>query len=131
MQVHPCGVQELFVDPLPEGAKREGALYPDGAGGKKEKEPPVLPPIEAGQEWVVLKVGVKEGETKPPPRYSESALLGAMETAGKLVEDEELRQQMKDSGLGTPATRAATIERLIRVGYVEREKTDVILRILP
>jgi hypothetical protein len=45
-----------------------------------------------------------------------------METAGKLVEDEELRQQMKDSGLGTPATRAATIERLIKVGYIEREK---------
>jgi DNA topoisomerase III len=49
-------------------------------------------------------------------------LLGAMETAGKLVEDEELRQQMKDSGLGTPATRAATIERLIKVGYIERER---------
>src|ERR671916_1243304 len=98
------------------------ALYPDGVGGKKEKEPPVLPPIEAGQKWDVAKTGVKEGETKPPPRYSESALLGAMETAGKLVEDEELRQQMKDSGLGTPATRAATIERLIKVGYIEREK---------
>jgi DNA topoisomerase-3 len=98
------------------------ALYPGGVGGRKEKEPPVLPPIEVGQEWDVAKVGVKEGETKPPPRYSESALLGAMETAGKLVEDEELRQQMKDSGLGTPATRAATIERLIKVGYIEREK---------
>lgn len=98
------------------------ALYPDGVGGKKEKEPPVLPPIEEGQEWPVAKAGVKEGETKPPPRYSESALLGAMETAGKLVEDEELRQQMKESGLGTPATRAAIIERLIKVGYLEREK---------
>jgi len=91
-------------------------------GGKKEKEPPVLPPIQVGQEWLVAKVGVKEGETKPPPRYSESALLGAMETAGKFVEDEELRQAMKESGLGTPATRAAIIERLIKVGYVEREK---------
>jgi DNA topoisomerase III len=98
------------------------ALYPDGVGGKKEKEPPVLPPISAGQEWSVTKVAVKEGETKPPPRYSESALLGAMETAGKFVEDEELRQAMKESGLGTPATRAAIIERLIKVGYVEREK---------
>ncbi|HEV2742698.1 MAG TPA: DNA topoisomerase, partial [Rubrobacter sp.] len=82
--------------------------------------------IEAGQKWDVAKTGVKEGETKPPPRYSESALLGAMETAGKLVEDEELRQQMKDSGLETPATRAATIERLIRVGYVEREKKALV-----
>ncbi|MBA2511873.1 MAG: topoisomerase C-terminal repeat-containing protein, partial [Rubrobacteraceae bacterium] len=102
------------------------ALYPDGVGGKKEQEPPALPPIESGQEWAVAKTGVKEGETKPPPRYSESALLGAMETAGKLVEDEELRQQMKDSGLGTPATRAATIERLIKVGYVEREKKSLV-----
>jgi DNA topoisomerase III len=102
------------------------ALYTDGVGGRKEREPPVLPPIEVGQEWDVTKVGVKEGETKPPPRYSESALLGAMETAGKLIEDEELRQQMKDSGLGTPATRAATIERLIKVGYVEREKKALV-----
>lgn len=102
------------------------ALYPDGVGGKKEKEPPVLPPIERGSEWDVAKVAVKEGETKPPPRYSESALLGAMETAGRFVEDEELRQSMKDSGLGTPATRAATIERLIKVGYVEREKKALV-----
>src|SRR5918998_1385632 len=98
------------------------ALYPEGVGGKKEKEPPVLPPIEVDQEWSVAKVGVKEGETKPPPRYSESALLGAMETAGRLVDDEELRQAMKDSGLGTPATRASIIERLIKVGYVERDR---------
>jgi DNA topoisomerase III len=98
------------------------ALYPDGVGGKKEKEPPVLPPVEVGQEWSVAKVGIKEGETKPPPRYTEAALLGAMETAGKFVEDDELRQAMKDAGLGTPATRAAIIERLIKVGYVEREK---------
>ncbi|HSK99113.1 MAG TPA: DNA topoisomerase III [Rubrobacteraceae bacterium] len=102
------------------------ALYPDGVGGKKEKEPPALPPVEVGQEWRVAKVGVKEGETKPPPRYSEASLLGAMETAGKLVEDEELRQAMKESGLGTPATRAAIIERLIKVGYVEREKKALV-----
>jgi DNA topoisomerase-3 len=101
-------------------------LYPHGAGGKKEQEPPVLPKIDEGESWPVVKAGVKEGETKPPPRYSESALLGAMETAGKLVEDEELRQQMKDSGLGTPATRAATIERLLKVGYAEREKKTLV-----
>jgi DNA topoisomerase III len=101
-------------------------LYPGGVGGKKETEPPVLPEVQEGQEWPVVKVGVKEGETKPPPRYSESALLGAMETAGKLVEDEELRQQVKDSGLGTPATRAATIERLLKVGYAERQKKTLV-----
>lgn len=102
------------------------ALYPAGTSGRKEKELPVLPPISRGEEWPVTKIAVKEGETKPPPRYSESSLLGAMETAGKFVEDEELRQSMKDSGLGTPATRAATIERLIKVGYVERDKKALV-----
>ena len=102
-------------------------LYPDGVGGgRKEKEPTVLPPISVGQEWSVSKVAVKEGETKPPPRYSEAALLGAMETAGRFVDDEELRQAMKDSGLGTPATRAAIIQRLIEVGYLVREKKALV-----
>jgi DNA topoisomerase-3 len=69
----------------------------------------------------VERVESEEKETKPPRRYTEGALLGAMETAGKLVDDEELREAMKDSGIGTPATRAAIIERLIQVGYVERD----------
>jgi DNA topoisomerase-3 len=60
-------------------------------------------------------------ETKPPRRYTDASLLGAMETAGKLVDDDELREAMKDSGIGTPATRAAIIERLITVGYLERD----------
>ena len=62
-----------------------------------------------------------EKETKPPRRYSEGTLLAAMETAGKLVDEEELREAMKDSGIGTPATRAAIIERLLQVGYIERD----------
>ena len=65
-------------------------------------------------------------ETKPPRRYSDASLLGAMETAGKLVDDEELREAMKDSGIGTPATRAAIIERLIQVGYVERDGRSLV-----
>ena len=69
----------------------------------------------------VKEVASEEKETKPPRRYSEGALLGAMETAGKLVDDEELREAMKDSGIGTPATRAAIIERLLQVGYIERD----------
>ena len=66
-------------------------------------------------------IAAERKETKPPRRYSDASLLGAMETAGKLVDDEELREAMKDSGIGTPATRAAIIERLITVGYVERD----------
>ena len=53
-------------------------------------------------------------DTKPPPRYSEATLLSAMEGAGKLVDDEELAEALKEKGLGTPATRAATIEHLIK-----------------
>src|SRR3954469_5610278 len=60
-------------------------------------------------------------ETQPPRRFSDASLLGAMETAGKEVEDAELREAMKDSGIGTPATRASIIERLIQVGYIERD----------
>jgi DNA topoisomerase-3 len=59
--------------------------------------------------------------TVPPARLGDASLLAAMEGAGKLIEDDELREAIKDSGLGTPATRAATIERLIEVGYVVRE----------
>ncbi len=81
----------------------------------------LLPRLEQGEDVRTLEVGAEEKETKPPRRYSDASLLGAMETAGKLVDDEELREAMKDSGIGTPATRAAIIERLIDVGYVERE----------
>lgn len=65
---------------------------------------------------------VAQEETKPPPRYTEATLLSAMEGAGKLVEDDELADAMKDKGLGTPATRAQTIERLIAERYMERER---------
>ncbi|NGP59813.1 DNA topoisomerase III [Paenibacillus thiaminolyticus] len=62
---------------------------------------------------------VKDKETQPPKPYTEGTLLKAMESAGKQIEDEQLRDAMKDSGLGTPATRAATIERLKKVGYID------------
>jgi DNA topoisomerase-3 len=80
-----------------------------------------LPKLERGEGSEVKKIGSEEKETKPPRRYTEGALLAAMETAGKLVDEEELREAMKDSGIGTPATRAAIIERLLQVGYIERE----------
>jgi DNA topoisomerase-3 len=80
-----------------------------------------LPKLALGEEVDTREVASEQKQTKPPRRYSEGSLLAAMETAGKLVDDEELREAMKDSGIGTPATRAAIIERLIAVGYVERE----------
>jgi DNA topoisomerase III len=80
-----------------------------------------LPRLERGEPATVREAESLEKETKPPRRYTDASLLGAMETAGKLVDDDELREAMKDSGIGTPATRAAIIERLIDVGYIERD----------
>jgi DNA topoisomerase III len=80
-----------------------------------------LPKLDRGEDVQTREVESLAKETKPPRRYSDASLLAAMETAGKLVDDEELREAMKDSGIGTPATRAAIIERLIDVGYIERE----------
>jgi DNA topoisomerase III len=85
-----------------------------------------LPRLTRGEGVDTRRVEVLEKQTKPPRRYSDASLLGAMETAGKLVEDENLREAMKSSGIGTPATRAAIIERLIDVGYVEREGRSLV-----
>src|ERR1700684_1258557 len=80
-----------------------------------------------GEPSAVTEIAAEEKETKPPRRYSEGALLAAMETAGKLVDEEELREAMKDSGIGTPATRAAIIERLLQVGYIERDARALVV----
>jgi DNA topoisomerase-3 len=91
------------------------------ARGDEEETDQQLPRLEQDEQVKTREVESARKETKPPRRYSDASLLGAMETAGKLVDDEELRETMKDSGIGTPATRAAIIERLITVGYIERD----------
>lgn len=80
-----------------------------------------LPAFEQGEQGP-HEPEVKEGETRPPRPYTENSLLGVMETAGKLVEDEELREALKSRGLGTPATRANIIETLLRRRYIRRDK---------
>jgi len=90
-----------------------------------EDESAELPPLEQGQAVKCVTAEVEAKETRPPPRYTEATLLSAMETAGKLIDDEELRDAMKESGLGTPATRAETIETLIRREYIERAGKDL------
>ena len=84
-----------------------------------------LPELQQGQQVRCAQAESEAKETKPPPRYTEATLLSAMETAGKLVDDEELREAMKERGLGTPATRAEIIETLIRREYVERAGKDL------
>jgi DNA topoisomerase-3 len=90
-------------------------------GEDEEAADQQLPRLIADEEVQTRTIESARKETKPPRRYSDASLLGAMETAGKLVDDDELREAMKDSGIGTPATRAAIIERLITVGYIERD----------
>lgn len=88
---------------------------------KKNEEEQKLPPLAEGEMRKIEKAEVQKKKTQPPKPYTESSLLSAMENAGRFVEDEALREQMKDSGLGTPATRAAIIERLLTVGYIIRK----------
>ena len=95
-------------------------------GGKKEAQAPDLPDVKRGEQVPVVKSRVHQGMTQPPRRYSESALLGAMERAGKGLEDDELRRAMKESGLGTPATRASTIETLLRRDYIQRKGKQLV-----
>ena len=90
------------------------------------EEAQTLPAIEPNEKVPVLEVGEQAAQTKPPPRYTEATLLSAMEGAGKLVEDDELRAAMEAKGLGTPATRAAIIEGLIREEYVNREGRELV-----
>jgi len=98
------------------------AAEAEARGDEEEEETDQqLPRLFADEQVQTREIRSARKETKPPRRYSDASLLGAMETAGKLVDDDELREAMKDSGIGTPATRAAIIERLITVGYVERD----------
>ena len=106
-----AGWKSVYGEEAQNGRKDE-----DDSGGDQ-----LLPPLQQGEEVETRSVDALRKETQPPRRYSEASLLSAMETAGKDVQDAELREAMKDSGIGTPATRAAIIERLIQVGYLERE----------
>jgi DNA topoisomerase-3 len=90
------------------------------AAGKDE-----LVPVQSGETASVDEITVLHEETKPPARFTESTLLSAMEGAGKLIDDEALREAMAERGLGTPATRAATIEGLIAQKYLARDGREL------
>jgi len=98
------------------------AVYGKEAQDEESNLVPVLPDERVRN----VEVDVLAQKTKPPPRYSEATLLSAMEGAGKLIDDDELREAMHDKGLGTPATRAAIIEGLILEKYMLREGRELI-----
>jgi DNA topoisomerase-3 len=106
-----AGWKAVYGEEAPDGRAAD-----DDSGGDQH-----LPKLEQGEAVETRSVESLRKETQPPRRYSEASLLAAMETAGKDIEDVDLREAMKDSGIGTPATRAAIIERLIAVGYIERD----------
>ena len=121
---------------VPRDAGWRAVLAPQA--GEKPPEPP-LPDVREGDVRAVGKVSIRKKQTKPPEKLTDASLLSLMEHAGQELEDEELRERMKDSGLGTPATRAATIERLIEVGLARRsgksivstEKGQKLIRVAP
>lgn len=94
--------------------------------GKESEDEDQIPEVAKGEKPIADPVEVKPLETKPPPRYTEATLLSAMEGAGKLLDDEELGEAMKERGLGTPATRAAIIEQLLAQEYLRRELRELI-----
>ncbi|WP_158995795.1 DNA topoisomerase 3 [Mucilaginibacter sp. L196] len=102
------------------------AVFNEPDEEKKEEENTSLPKVQQGEDLPVTEKTLLEKQTKPKPLYNEASLLKALETAGKDIDDEELRYAMKDSGLGTPATRAAIIETLIKRDYVMREKKNLL-----
>jgi DNA topoisomerase-3 len=94
-------------------------------GKSAHDESQTLPAIAQAEKVKTLEAKAEASQTRPPPRYSEATLLSAMEGAGKLLEDDELREAMGAKGLGTPATRAAIIEGLISEKYVERQGREL------
>ncbi len=93
---------------------------------KEDENSKRLVPVKPGETVKVESADTKGLKTRPPARYSEATLLGAMEGAGKTIDDDELREAMQEKGLGTPATRAATIEGLLAEKYIIREGRELI-----
>ncbi len=118
---------KVMIVPGWRGVYGEMADAEKPEGDEDEGREQRLPKLEQGEPIETRDIRSEEKETKPPRRYSEGSLLAAMETAGKLVDDDELREAMKDSGIGTPATRAAIIERLLSVGYIERDARALVV----
>ena len=114
--------QQLQAWEAAEGPPKKSAALKKG--GKEEEQQ--LPSLQEGQQAQVLAVKSCRKKTQPPKPYTEAGLLSAMENAGRFVEDEALREQLKENGLGTPATRAAIIERLLKVGYIRRQGKNLL-----
>jgi DNA topoisomerase-3 len=131
-QLLSLGWKVIYADPaktakdsVKDNAKEDGSSSQEQEDEEQETDAPFE--LDAGLPVLCSDVEVKAKETQPPKHFTEGTLLKAMESAGKQIEDEELRDAMKDSGLGTPATRAATIERLKQVGYIDMQGKKIMI----
>lgn len=109
------------------GDSSDGEIMELGQGEKAAALFAVLNTLKKGQKLKVLSLEIKEGETSPPKRYTSGSMILAMENAGQLIEDEDLRAQIKGSGIGTSATRAEILKKLFNIKYLSlAKKTQVI-----
>ena len=112
--------QEGYLTALKYSFDRKEEKDPEEGGDKELSE--ALNHLRKGTKLPVSDMQIKEGETKPPKRYNSGTMILAMENAGQLIEDEELRSQIKGSGIGTSATRAEILKKLINIKYLELNK---------
>ena len=125
----------LKVAGIPQGKRLAGSKGPDEApdgesGAEQDLDTALFEVINTLKKGTVLPVkalDIREGETSPPKRYNSGSIILAMENAGQLIEDEELRAQIKGSGIGTSATRAEILKKLIHIKYLAlNKKTQII-----
>ncbi len=107
-------------------AVTSAALGAEKSGDEDALPMQTLTRQKKGEQKVVKNCKLKKSKTQPPPRYTEATLLTAMESPGKFIEDEELRESIKQGGLGTPATRAEIIEKLLNTYYIERQGKELV-----
>ena len=137
-----AGYLEVANVPSKKKAENSGSSRGENSGAGQENQTEELDPghdekaknllamlsgLKKGQKLKLLKLDIKEGETSPPKRYTSGSMILAMENAGQLIEDEDLRAQIKGSGIGTSATRAEILKKLFNIKYLElAKKTQVI-----
>ena len=120
------GWKTVYEDPHHIVSEPSHPRLASGSPKQSNDDDTVLPPLSQNQPVTTRDINVLHKKTQPPKPYTEATLLSAMEHAGRFVEDETLKEALKSSGLGTPATRANMIEKLISSGYVTRNKKNLI-----
>ena len=120
-------VDEGYLEVVKEEKVENRNELDENKDEEKNNNLDILNSLKKGSSVGVIELNTKEGETSPPSRYSSGTIILAMENAGKFIEDEELREQIKGSGIGTSATRAEIIKKLHRIGYINiNNKTQIL-----